>query len=96
MDTVSVIEDTIKNHPMIDFDNRPGLVTEHWALCPCGYATKRFKTKKSAHKAFDAHVAEEVNEALMEAKLLVLNEEAARGYRGRSFVPTAPPALSFA
>lgn len=96
MDTVSIIEDTIKNHPLITFDNRPGLVTEYWAACPCGFATKHFKTEKTANKAFEAHVAEEVNEALIEAKLLRLNAEAARSYKGRSHVPTSPQAFSFA
>lgn len=92
MNTVSVIDDTIKSHPMIPFDNSPGLVTEHWALCPCGYSTRHYKIAKSVAKAFELHVAEEVNEALIEAKLLVLNAEAAKKYSGRSFVPVRPMA----
>lgn len=75
MNVVSIIEDTIKNHPRIDFNNSPGVITEHWAVCPCGFSTKHYKTPKSASKAFEAHVAEEVNEMLIEQKLLKLNKE---------------------
>lgn len=70
MDTVSVIEATIKDHPFIDFNNGPGVVTEHWGCCPCGFTTHRYPSLKAAHKQFEEHLAEEVNEALITQGLL--------------------------
>ena len=90
MNTLEVIEDTIKAHPLIDFDNGPGLVTEHWACCPCGFSTKRYKSVKPAHKAFEGHIAEEVNEALIEEGILELNSEAEKTYKKKSLLPTQP------
>lgn len=45
-------------------------------------------------KAFDVHLAEEVNEALLERGILKLNNVAKKNYKGRSFVPTNPVLLS--
>lgn len=95
MNVVDVVQTVIKYHPLIEFNNGPDDATEHWGVCPCGFATKRYKTTKPVERAFQDHLAEEVNEELIAQSLLVLNEEAAQKYRGRSFVPTEPLELSY-
>lgn len=96
MNVYEVAKAVINGHPLIDMDNSPELGKEYWAICPCGFATKRYKTTKPLMKAFQDHIAEEINEALIENKLLVLNEKEAHSWRGRSFVPIDPVPLAFA
>lgn len=86
MDVVSVVENVIKDHPFIDFDYQAGGHSVHWSLCPCGFSTKRYKSARAAHKAFKAHITDEVNEALIAQRLLVPQEAAP----ARQGLPTAP------
>jgi len=81
MQLIEVVEAVIKDHPFVDFNrkHKDGVV-EHWSLCPCGYTTRHFKTLKSAHRDFKKHILEEINEELIERKLLVLNPEAKKEY----------------
>lgn len=71
MDVVSLVENVIKDHPLIDFNYKNGTQEVHWCCCPCGFATKRYKSAKAAQKAFNVHVVDEANEALVEQGLLL-------------------------
>lgn len=84
MDAVEVIEDAIKNHPLIDFDYEVEGQGVHWCLCPCGYSTKRYRSARAAQKSFKAHIVDEVNEALVEQLFLGAPAPAPAG------LPTAP------
>lgn len=67
-----VLEAVVKDHPRVDWERRHlHDKMEFWSLCPCGFSTRHFKTKKSVEKEFRLHVVEEINIALRKNKILV-------------------------
>lgn len=83
MNTIEVIEDTIKYHPEITFSDTAMGGSDHWSCCPCGFTTSRSAHTLKVHQEFEAHLAEEVNEALFSAQglRLAIQEYAPRRLR---------------
>lgn len=70
MNVADMIKSSMESHPRIDFDNGPGLVSEYWSLCPCGFSTPHMKSRRLAEEVFSNHVAEELAIMLMEERLI--------------------------